>query len=98
MGRGTRSRFGLEPIATSFETLLQAITHFREDIVLGAECMFGWYWLADRCAEHGIPSVLGHALYMKLIDGGVSYYHCSGEWYRQVGSGSAVQYKAVAAP
>ena len=35
---------------------------------------------------------------MKMIDDGVSYYHCSGEWYRQVGSGSAVEYKAVAAP
>jgi transposase len=32
--------------------------------------MFGWYWLADRCAEHDIPFVVGHALYMKLIHGG----------------------------
>jgi len=29
--------------------------------------MFGWYWLADRCAENHIPFVLGHALYTKLI-------------------------------
>jgi transposase len=50
-----------------FDSLLQAIAPFREDIVLGVECMFGWYWLADRCAEHQIPFVLGHALYMKLI-------------------------------
>ena len=35
---------------------------------------------------------------MKMIDGGTSYYHCSGEWYREIGSGSAVQYKAVAQP
>jgi hypothetical protein len=33
---------------------------------------------------------------MKLIEDSVSYYMCSGEWYRQVGSGSAVTYKAVA--
>jgi hypothetical protein len=33
---------------------------------------------------------------MKLIEDGASYYLCSGEWYRQVGSGSAVKYKAVA--
>ena len=33
---------------------------------------------------------------MKMIEDGVSYYLCSGEWYRQVGSGSAVKYKAVA--
>ena len=33
---------------------------------------------------------------MKLIENGASYYLCSGEWYRQIGSGSAVKYKAVA--
>jgi transposase len=32
--------------------------------------MFTWYWLADLCAEHEIPFVLGHALYMKAIHGG----------------------------
>ena len=32
--------------------------------------MFTWYWLADLCADHGIPFVLGHALYMKAIHGG----------------------------
>jgi transposase len=52
-----------------FESLLQAIAPFRDGIVVGVECMFGWYWLADRCAEH-IPFVVGHALYMKLIHGG----------------------------
>ena len=35
---------------------------------------------------------------MKWIEEGVSYYGCSGEWYRQVGSGSNVTYKAVGAP
>jgi hypothetical protein len=35
---------------------------------------------------------------MKMIEGGVSHYLCSGEWYRQVGSGGAVMYKAVAQP
>ena len=53
-----------------FPTLLQALAPYREDLVIGAECMFGWYWLADRCAEHHIRFVLGHALYMKLIHGG----------------------------
>lgn len=33
---------------------------------------------------------------MKLIEETVSYYLCSGEWYRQVGSGRAAKYKAVA--
>jgi transposase len=52
-----------------FESLLQALAPFREDVVVGVECMFGWYWLADRCAEHNLPCVVGHALYMRLIHG-----------------------------
>jgi transposase len=52
-----------------FPSLLQAIAPYRDGIVIGVECMFGWYWLADRCAEHDIPFVVGHALYMKLIHG-----------------------------
>jgi transposase len=52
------------------EALLKAIAPYREQIVLAAECMFPWYWLADLCAAHGIPFVLGHALYMKAIHGG----------------------------
>lgn len=31
---------------------------------------------------------------MKMIEGGASYYWCSGEWYRQMGK----QYRAVAKP
>jgi hypothetical protein len=27
-------------------------------------------WLADLCAQEGMPFVLGHALYMKAIHGG----------------------------
>src|SRR5215510_1927029 len=52
------------------EALLKAIAPYREQIVLAAECMFTWYWLADLCAEQGIPFVLGHALSMKAIHGG----------------------------
>lgn len=43
---------------------------YRDDIVIGVECMFSWYWVADWCEEHRIPFVLGHALYMKAIHGG----------------------------
>jgi transposase len=52
------------------EALLKAIAPYREQIVLAAECMFTWYWLADCCAAHGIPFVLGHALSMKAMHGG----------------------------
>jgi transposase len=52
------------------DSFLRAITPFRDGLVVGAECMFAWYWLADLCAEQQIPFVLGHALYMKAIHGG----------------------------
>jgi transposase len=42
----------------------------RHGLVVAAECMFAWYWLADLCAEYEVPFVLGHALYMKAIHGG----------------------------
>jgi hypothetical protein len=43
----------------SFKTLLQAIAPFRDGIVIGVECMFGWYWLAGRCAERDMAFVAG---------------------------------------
>jgi transposase len=55
---------------TNPETFLQAIAPYHDGIVVAVECMFTWYWLADLCADEGIPFVLGHALYMKAIHGG----------------------------
>ena len=57
-------------IATSPETFLKAVAPFRDDLVVGVECMFAWYWIADLCAKEGIKFVLGHALYMKAVHGG----------------------------
>jgi transposase len=51
---------------------LDAITPCRDGLVVGCECMFAWYWLADLCAAEKIPFVLGHALYLKAIHGGKS--------------------------
>jgi len=52
------------------EPFLKAIAPYREDIVVAVACIFTWYWLADLCAQEGLPFVLGHALYMKAIHGG----------------------------
>jgi transposase len=52
------------------DAFLRAIAPFRDGLVVGAECMFAWYWVADLCQHEGIPFVLGHALYMKAIHGG----------------------------
>src|SRR5438105_5818085 len=52
------------------DAFLAAIAPFRDGLVVGCECLFAWYWLADLCAAEGIPFVLGHALYLKAIHGG----------------------------
>lgn len=49
------------------KTFLRAIRPYRTDLVVGCECMFAWYWLADLCEQEGIPFALGHALAMKHI-------------------------------
>jgi len=57
-------------LPTEREQLLEVIRPYQKDIVVAVECIFTWYWIADVCAEHSIPFVLGHALYMKAIHGG----------------------------
>ena len=52
------------------EPFLQAVTPYREDLVVCVACLFTWYWLADLCVREEIPFVLGHALYRKAIHGG----------------------------
>ena len=49
---------------------LEVVGPYRADLVVAAECMFTWYWLADVCAAEGITFVLGHALGMKASHGG----------------------------
>ena len=57
-------------IPASPEPFLDAIAPYRDGLVVAAECMFAWYWLADLCERERIPFVLGHALAMKAIHGG----------------------------
>src|ERR1041385_7464497 len=49
--------------------LLDALAPFRDGLVVGVECMFAWYWLADLSEAQGIAVVLGYALYLKAIHG-----------------------------
>ena len=51
------------------QIFLEAVQPFRDDLVVASECIFNWYWLADLCADQGIPFILGHALYMRAIHG-----------------------------
>jgi hypothetical protein len=57
-------------VTSSPEAFLDIVAPYRDDLVVAAECMFTWYWLADVCAAEGITFVLGHALAMKAIHGG----------------------------
>lgn len=59
-------------LRTNPDLFLKIIKPFREDLVVAAECMFAWYWLADLCEDEEITFVLGHALYMRAIHGGKS--------------------------
>jgi transposase len=43
------------------EPLKRALVPCRASLVVGAEWMFSWYWLADWCRAEGIEFVLGHA-------------------------------------
>jgi transposase len=57
-------------VPASPAAVLDALAPYRVGLVVGCECMFAWYWLADLCERECIPFVLGHALAMKLIHGG----------------------------
>jgi hypothetical protein len=41
------------------EAFLDVVAAYRDDLVVAAECMFTWYWLADVWAAEGIAFVLG---------------------------------------
>ena len=38
-------------LPTSPDALLKTIAPYREQLVIGVECIFTWYWLADLCAR-----------------------------------------------
>jgi transposase len=57
-------------LPTTPAAFLRVIAPYREDLVIGVECMFTWYWLADLCQQEGLAFVLGHALSMKALHGG----------------------------
>jgi transposase len=56
-------------IAATPDSFLAAIAPFRDDLVVGCECMFAWYWLSDLCQAEKVPLLVGHAYYMRLIHG-----------------------------
>src|SRR5258706_14535828 len=57
-------------LPTTPEAFLRVIAPYRDALVVGVECIFTWYWLADLCNKEEIAFVLGHALSRKAIHGG----------------------------
>jgi transposase len=55
---------------TSPEAFLNVLAPSRPGIVVAVEGLCTWDWLADLCADEGLPFVLGHALSLKAIHGG----------------------------
>ena len=52
------------------DALLELLTPYQDNIIVGVECMHCWYWVSDLCLDYAFDFVLGHALYMKAIHGG----------------------------
>ncbi|WP_055732622.1 IS110 family transposase [Agarivorans gilvus] len=59
-----------QKIPAEKDALLELITPYQDQVVIGAECMHCWYWVSDLCLDYAFEFVLGHALYMKAIHGG----------------------------
>ncbi|MFX0141061.1 MAG: IS110 family transposase [Candidatus Hodarchaeota archaeon] len=57
-------------IENNFDSFKNYMTPFMDDLAVGVESTYNWYWLGDGCHDAGIPFYLGHALYMKAITGG----------------------------
>jgi len=57
---------------TSPDTFLHVIAPSRQGMVVAVACLGTWAWLAARCADAGLPLVLGHALSMQAIPGGTA--------------------------
>lgn len=53
-----------------FNIFKHYVKSFLPDMVVGAESSCYYYWLSDACRASGIAFYLGHALYMKAINGG----------------------------
>ena len=54
----------------NFDHLHKILEPYGQDISVGVESTYNWYWLADACHKSSIPFYLGHAFYMKAVHGG----------------------------
>ena len=57
-------------MANDFDIFKKYVEAYLPEMAVGVESSCYYYWLADACQEVGIPFNLGHAYYMKAINGG----------------------------
>ena len=46
------------------------IAPWRDELTIGVEATFNWYWFVDACREYDLKCYLGHSLYIKEKAGG----------------------------
>jgi len=46
------------------------VAPFRQNLVVGCECLFAWYFLGNLCEDHEIPFILGMLDKRSSIHGG----------------------------
>jgi hypothetical protein len=46
-------------VKTTAAAFLEIVAPYRDDLVVAAECMFMWYWLADRVPPKASPLCSG---------------------------------------
>ena len=54
----------------NFSELKNYLAPFLPNVAVGVESSCYYYWLSDACKDAHIPFYLGHAYYMKAINGG----------------------------
>ena len=50
-----------------FAYFLKLIKPYRHDLTVCAECMFGWYWLADACQAEGLHPADGRPVEVYIV-------------------------------
>ena len=54
-------------LENSKESLREILEPYGQEVAVGVESTYNWYWVADACEEMKTPFYLGHALTMRAI-------------------------------
>ena len=54
-------------IPTDPGRFLELIAPYSGDLVVGCECTFSWYWLADLCLDNGIEFIVSTRRFLAIF-------------------------------